>query len=486
MGIVVTLDEARKRLKDKTDDWELVSFTKVTEPCVVQHKCGLAKTYKSYSYILQKRLVCDNCDNQTNWKYEIGDIIDNLKIINRKTEIKEKNNHNITKKYYQYSCLKCGFNGSRSCYKNGIFLKEHWIDEDAIVQGRRCACCHGTVVQTGINDVATTDPHTVKFFANKELSKKYSRSATKKIDIMCPICGFKNPAQTTIYNLVWEGVSCVRCGSSMSYPEKFIYFLLKQLDINFTIHKSFTWSNGREYDFYLCDYNVLIEAHGRQHYETPFSVYGKRGRTLEEEQNNDKLKKSMATENGYVYIEIDCRESNVFYISKSILKSELQKYLDLNNVDWDECNKQALIWLKMIIINDKKDNPNMSSKKLADKYGISRNTIASWLKQGADICGYDPKKELIKSNFYAENYSPVYSPELKMAFMTIKDAAKYADTFGSSISQTLSGKIKYSGKNPDTGEKLTWKRMTKEQYYKWAKQHKDTFRLIDCAEYECG
>ena len=62
--------------------------------------------------------------------------------------------------------------------------------------------------------------------------------------------------------------------------------------------------------------------------------------------------------------------------------------------------------------------------------------------------------------------------------MTIKDAAKYAGTFGSSISQTLSGKIKYSGKNPDTGEKLTWKRMTKEQYYKWGKQHKDFEKIL--------
>lgn len=41
----MTLEEARKRLKDKTDDWELVSFTKVTEPCVVQHKCGTCKHY---------------------------------------------------------------------------------------------------------------------------------------------------------------------------------------------------------------------------------------------------------------------------------------------------------------------------------------------------------------------------------------------------------------------------------------------------------
>lgn len=467
MGIIVTFDEARQRLSKKTKDWELIEFTKVTEPCIVRHKCGLDKTYDSYAYILQRNLICDECDKVINWKYEIGDVVDNLKIINRKVELKKKRNYTIVKKYYQYICLKCGFDGSKPCYRNGILLNEYWIDEEAIAQGRRCACCNGTVVQIGINDVATTDSHVVKFFADKELAKRYSRSSTKKIDIICPICGFINPTQSTIYNLVWEGIDCAKCGSSMSYPEKFMYFLLKQLHINFRIHETFKWSDGKEYDFYLYDNNIIIETHGGQHYnkKSSFSVYG--GRTLEEEQNNDKLKKDMAIQNGYIYIEIDCCQSNMNYISNSILNSKLSEYLSLDNVDWDKCNKEAIGGMKILVINDKRDNPDISANKLANKYGVSRNTIISWLKQGANICGYDSKKEWSKSYFYSGNYSPVYSPELKMAFMMIKDAAEFAGTFASSVSQCLSGKIKYAGRHPETGEKLTWERMTKEQYRQW-------------------
>lgn len=467
MSIIITFEEAKQRLSKKTKDWELVKFTKAKDPCVIRHKCGRDKVYKSYNYILRRNLICDECDNIINWKYEIGDVIDSLKIINRKIEIKNKKSANVTKKYYQYICLKCGFDGSKYCYKNGNFLEEYWIDEDAIAQGRRCACCHGTVIQTGINDVATTDSHVVKFFADKELSEKYSRSAKKKIDVVCPVCGFINPTQSTIYNLVWEGVSCARCGSSMSYPEKFIYFLLKQLNINFKIHETFKWSNGKEYDFYLYDKNIIIEAHGNQHYDpkSSFGIYT--GRTFEEEQSNDKLKKDMAIKNGYIYIEIDCRKSNMKYISNSILNSRLVEYLNLNNVDWNKCNNQALGGMKIIVINEKRDNPNMSANNLADKYGVSRKTITSWLKQGSNICGYDPKKEWSKTYFYSGNYSPVYSPELKMAFMTIKEASEFVGTFASSISQCLSGKLKYAGKHPETGEKLTWEQMTKEQYNKW-------------------
>lgn len=491
MRKIVTNDEAKEVFESKNPEWKLVKYSGVLKPCTVEHKCGKKKEYKTYDYVKRNKPFCDECDKVTNWKYEIGEVIDNLQIIDRKTVTKmkkdksRKNGERIEiNKYYQYKCLKCGFDGSKECYKNGEYLKEHWVNEESLVIGVRCSCCHGTVVQTGINDVATTDPDVVQYFVDKELSKKYSRSAREKIEVQCPICGFKNLNKTTIYNLVWEGTACVKCGKSFSYPEKFIFSLLMQLNIKFEMHKIFEWSknikntyndkcSNKEYDFYLPDYNLIIESHGSQHYDngTPFSAYGKGGRTLEEEQANDMLKQDIAIKNGYNYIVIDCKQSNFQYISNSIISSNFSKYITIENVDWKKCNKDALSGIKMLVINEKKDNPDLSTATLSKKYNVSPVTISLWLKQGADICGYDPDEERKKCWMYAKGFQPVYSKELNMAFKLIKEAAIYTGTHGSSISACTLGKAKHAGRNPLTGELLTWERWTLEQYESWIQSH---------------
>ena len=489
----ITEDEAKEKVKSKWPEWELIEYSGITKPCKLKHACGHVKTYYSFEYLNRKAPFCDECDVVINWKYQIGEILGNIIIINRKTVKVEKKSSRaknskylITKKYYQYQCLKCGFDGSLLCYRNGMRLENHWVEEYRLAAGGQCACCHGTVVQSGINDVATTDPHIVQFFANKDLAFMYSRSATKKIDVQCPMCGFINPKKTTIYNLVWEGVACYKCGDSISYPEKFIYFLLMQLKIDFEIHKTFVWSKhiqntyndkfgDKVYDFYIPAYNLVVESHGNQHYDTgvPFCVYGDKGRTLEEEQENDRLKYELAIQNGVNYVVIDCKQSNKQYLSNSILNSGLSQYISLDNVDWEQCNRDAISGIKMMVINEKKNNPDMSTVMLGEKYKFSHTTIGRWLKQGAEICGYNPEEERKKCGVvYAKNFRPIYSPELNMAFKMIKDAAEYIGAHSTSISACLVGKVKHAGRHPVTDEQLSWLPLTLEQYEEWCNFNK--------------
>jgi hypothetical protein len=65
------------------------------------------------------------------------------------------------------------------------------------------------------------------------------------------------------------------------------------------------------YDIYLPIENLIIEVHGSQHYINGF--YNKKtkkfvGRTLEQEQENDRKKRQYAEKLGYKYIEVDYRE----------------------------------------------------------------------------------------------------------------------------------------------------------------------------------
>jgi hypothetical protein len=81
---------------------------------------------------------------------------------------------------------------------------------------------------------------------------------------------------------------------------------------------------------------MIIEVFGAKHYnEDGFSALG--GRTLKEEQENDKYKKESAIENGIDrYIIIDAKYSNFEYLIKSIKSSELAEMFDLSGIDWND------------------------------------------------------------------------------------------------------------------------------------------------------
>lgn len=55
------------------------------------------------------------------------------------------------------------------------------------------------------------------------------------------------------------------------------------------------------FDFYLPDYNVIIETHGEQHYKDCSEIFGL---TLEKQQERDLYKKNFCASNGIKYIEI--------------------------------------------------------------------------------------------------------------------------------------------------------------------------------------
>lgn len=176
----------------------------------------------------------------------------------------------------------------------------------------------------------------------------------------------------------------------MSYPEKFMYSVLEQTEVNFERELSFRWSKGRRYDFYIPSFNCIIETHGAQHYTGSFETIG--GRSLIEEIENDENKMQMANLNGIdLYIVIDCRKSESDYIKMNILKSDLKYLLDLTKVNWLKCHE---------------DTTSTSAKEACDLWNsgikntveigkilkIDRSTIGMYLKQGVKLgwCDYDP------------------------------------------------------------------------------------------------
>lgn len=311
--------------------------------------------------------------------YKINDNINGLIILEQNfiTCINKKTGNKRKYKSYKYKCEKCGYIGEKF--------------EDNFKKGTGCLLCTNQTVVKGINDIATTNPDLVKYFPNKELSQCYSYSSNKKILLTCPECGqgkFTSPNQIYRY-----GFCCSACSDGISYPEKYIYSLLSQLNLRFKRelrNSDFEWCDEYRYDYYLYDSNDVIECHGLQHYEQ-----SNRGRLLEDEQSIDKAKELLALQYVNDYIVLDCRYSDSDYIKKSILNSNLNKF-DLSNINWNQCHEFAVD--SLVKVSCDLFNSGKNTIEIGKILSLHYTTIIKYLKQGHKIgwCIYDGKSELQK------------------------------------------------------------------------------------------
>lgn len=340
------------------------------------------------------------------FRFKLGDVIKdsnrNMTILEcfndvyyDKTSSKKHNN-----KSYKYKCNICGWEG-------GI------ITECNLNKNIGCSCCTNKTTVVGINDVATTHPHLVKYFVNQEDAKTTTVGTDKKFKFKCPECGQIKDKEMSIYTLNRYGLACPKCGDGRSYPEKFMFSVLDQLNLDFKCQTKFDWSKNinhnnkkligdKIYDFYF-KYNnkeYIIETHGNGHYEE--TKWGKskiNARNLDDEIENDKCKKQLAIQNGIKeenYIVINCKYSELEWIKNSIINSKLNDIFNLSNIDWLKCNSFACKSIILEVCKIKNENPNLTSIDISKIVKMDRKTINKYLKIGNDLglCKYDRNNEV--------------------------------------------------------------------------------------------
>lgn len=274
---------------------------------------------------------------------------------------------------------------------------EFYMSWSKFKQGERCPyCCNSPQkIELGINTIWDTDKWMCDLGVSEEDAKKYSHSSGKKIKVKCPNCGKeKYITPNKIYSR--KTISCV-CNYGVSYPEKFIVSLLDQLDVKYEREYTPKWDGYKRYDFYLPNYDCIIECHGEQHYK-----YTGRGRSLKEEQDNDKYKRELALQNGiYNYIELDCRKSNLESIKNSVIQSQLSKLFNLSDISWLKCEEFALSnRVKEICDYWNQKEEWETTTNISKKFNLSSTTIKEYLKYGDGLgwCIYNPKEEMGKTN----------------------------------------------------------------------------------------
>jgi len=315
-----------------------------------------------------------------NFKYAIGEVVhENILII---SSFKQKRPNGKQDKMYQCKCL--------------IDNHEWVISEANLKNNRGCPVCHGNVIVKGINDIATTMPDIAVLFTNENDRYIYSKGMRKKVSVTCPKCG--KIQSKVIADICRHGFSCEYCNDGVSYPEKVMHLLLREIlkESEIKYQHTFDWSkniktsfapNGKDmrYDFYLPNYSCIIETHGIQHYEeTNMSYMGE----LKHIQENDLVKKDIALKNGIAhYIEIDCRFSNIEYIKKSIMESVLPVILDFteSNIDWLDINKTALSSSILMDVVNYWNNGLYNCTTIGRIIKLHQTTISAYLRKANSL-----------------------------------------------------------------------------------------------------
>ena len=118
-----------------------------------------------------------------------------------------------------------------------------------------------------------------------------------------------------------RGKGCPKCNES--HGEKYIRNYLDKNNIKYIPQKRFHDLKDKtylSYDFYLPEYNTLIEYQGEQHYISKDYFGG--DKQLKKQQLHDKLKREYAKNNGYKLLELhyslDTQEKVNTYLSRRI------------------------------------------------------------------------------------------------------------------------------------------------------------------------
>lgn len=215
-----------------------------------------------------------------------------------------KCNGNLKKspKQYYNECKENGYNLPIEDYVNGSTKIKHKCNNCGNIykqtpshhlHGQGCPVCKGSFLKTN--------------------QKYYKECKEKGLDL--PNGNYIN-AQTKITHTCsrghvykqrpyshLEGYGCPICNES--HGERYIMNYLDEHNIKYESQKRFHDLKDKtylSYDFYLPDYNTLIEYQGIQHYKEKEFFGGKK--QFEKQQLHDKLKRKYAKNNGYKLLEL--------------------------------------------------------------------------------------------------------------------------------------------------------------------------------------
>lgn len=356
-----------------------------------------------------------------------------------------------------------------------------------LLRGSGCPHClknRLSLLQKNSKPMWETHPEIAMLLLNSEDGWRYPYSSNKTADFKCPVCG-------SIYSKTISLVSnaghlyCPKCSDSSSYPNKFMFSLLTQLNIDFVNEYSPSWISPKSYDFYFeIDKNkYIIEMDGHFHKE---DLKGSLSRIVK----SDNYKNEKAKENGIEMIRIDCCYANISerfnYIKNNIIESRLSDIFILSKVDFEKCNCYGENYSFLKEVSDLWNSGNHNIESITNYFGYNNNDKVNKFLHRCAKFGMIPENDdeigkIIKSQglevakrkqkeIKRSKSTPVKCNETGEIFNSPRDAIDKYPTAKSIYNCLGYSKVKcnYAGRLPD-GTKLSWATLSNKEYEEYLK-----------------
>lgn len=207
----------------------------------------------------------------------------------------------------------------------------HGMRISNFISGRCCPDCSVDNLRELFKSSPDEVEEEIKSFGGKLLNKDdYTNNTTKNLEILCPECKEEIIVTSRRNFLQHGGQVCSNCETKGSSGERRIRHYLESNEILFEDEKWFDDCRDVKplpFDFYLPDYNALIEFDGKQHYEDRGYKSGRFSDTLEYTQRHDKIKTNYCLSNNINLIRIPYWDYNNI---ESILDEQLNTQLYLH------------------------------------------------------------------------------------------------------------------------------------------------------------
>ena len=181
------------------------------------------------------------------------------------------------------------------------------------LRGQGCPICgelEGAEKRTYTNDefVELSNLKHNNFYGYEKV--EYNKSEIEVI-IVCPVHG----DFPQLPNNHLQGKGCPKCTNKR---EGRLAIILNEIGVVHRNHRI----NNRFFDFYLPDYNLIIERDGEQHYFNTFRFRGKRKKSIEEHHQNDIEKTKLAKSKSHKICRIP------YWLSEEDERKEIQNILN--------------------------------------------------------------------------------------------------------------------------------------------------------------
>uniref|UniRef100_A0AAU6MXH1 Homing endonuclease n=1 Tax=Staphylococcus phage 184DA TaxID=3110532 RepID=A0AAU6MXH1_9CAUD len=296
-----------------------------------------------------------------NYRFNVGDIVANCTVLEQK-RLKSKYKKSKSVKGYK---VKCNFTG----------IVFDW--DESSLRKRKFSPYYNRLTVTDENCLWNQRPDLRPYIKDKEYAKKGTTpfSRTNTITLQCPNC-----KSTKFYKVkdLPKVYDCRSCSNNTPFTEKLFEAILKANNIKYETQKRMEGCENLlplPFDFYLTDYNILVEIQGIQHYQEKSGFSN--SESFDIIKKRDKIKLDFCKDNNIKIIYIDAKKSNYDYIMKSIESTELKKLLDLSI--------ENVIKENLMILNEKNKYPIDKIIQLVDSGYSYRKTAQILNEEGYEI-----------------------------------------------------------------------------------------------------